>query len=350
MVISGTNGSCSVGDIGKNSIKNKDDVYANPDLTARESQCTSLSSVGKLKKFMSPLVFLGTLECVDGMCMLPTKLDELNLRVISIGWAELKSNICGLLYLKRCFDNAISMGKDLPMIDIDSLLRRVLNDSEITADPTKKGMFTIEESTQILHMSDYIGDIFFSLSFNKNVDVLNKSHSNFIENLIKDHEHTDSNVMHNINHMSIARHLKDIVNYPFSSYANNSGVDRGALKNIIYGRIEDGMLRHSDYCPTISKYMPSDASAIASESIVIARMPESNIDTTSCTELTAVVLALTIVGILLFTFYATSRSIRRRNYAFGPKNSASVSRNNVDYCSLNGKHYLHLSEFLVENV
>lgn len=330
------------------------DVHVNnKDLENVQSRRRPLSFRIKPNNLLSPLVFLGTLKCTTG-------------NIISLAWEELTKNLCGILYVRDRFDAAISAGKDVPHIDIESILRRILNNTGIRANLSSREIITIPDITDsenydytdFFHISDYLGSVFRGVTFNQTGTMLSNSSKDLIKKLMDDHEYT-----YNIGYPQELPHPNDLVKYKFSNYAIESNTSRKAINNIVLDCVKTGMLRYWEYCTNIGKYMPLGKYSEGAKNRTIEKIMEPKFDlviTKTDSELTVLLLVLTFIGVLVFVLYAVNNLLKRnrskiKNRALGKKNdgcdiSIEIRSNALCLSSSSDLRYRHLSEFKVEDV
>ncbi|WP_092483273.1 hypothetical protein [Candidatus Ichthyocystis hellenicum] len=266
-------------------------------------------SLCNFRNIMAPLTFLGSLRCADG-------------GMTSLSWKELTANLCGLIYVKDHFDAAISMGKDVPKINITSILHRTLENAGIATTNGDNGTFPLRDETvekdamQLFSVSDQIDSVFKGLAFNRTGTVLNHSTENFVTHLMEESER----MMYNLGSPMEMPHLEDLVEYPLSNYAVGSNLSRDALKHIIYSRRETNTLHHGEYCPDLTKYVPDDKFVATVNNVFTTTVQKSDIDQETNTVLNTAVVALTVVGILSILFYALTSLSKRGTSIFGRKN------------------------------
>ncbi|WP_092483251.1 hypothetical protein [Candidatus Ichthyocystis hellenicum] len=307
---------------------NEEDSYIQ-ELTGGQS-CRG--SLGQFRSFVAPLIFLGTLKCGGS---LPS---------LSIGWRELKSNLCSLILVKEYFDAAISRGEDVPSINITSILHHFLNKAGIPTNHVDNETFPLhnmnveEEASEFFYISDGLADIFRGLVFNQTGIATNQTTGNLVSQLIDDYDHR-----YKLRQVEFP-HLKDVVNYTYSDYATRSNISREAITHVLHSRWNVGSLRYKIHCPNITEYMPVGKYI---EDLIKDKFPtEAPEAEPSKSTLAIATAALMFVGVLSIFFYAIYNLVKPKCYKLNNNIRNSISR--TICIRSDDEHYIHLSEITAE--
>lgn len=320
----------------------QDDVVENQELNTRKSIMRLGSRAGsKIVNFMSSLIFLSLLEKADG-------------GLLSVGWIKLRSSLCIILYIKECFDKAISKGEDIPNVSITDKILYILNKSDIYVNSDNASISPLMfldpevEAKELHYVDDYFIAIYRNLAF---------SESNMLriitEKSMKDYEH-----LYNVGEIK-PPYLYELNSYQLNDHAIRSNVSRSIISKIgneVLNIIRSGGYSYiwsneKNYCPNISKYvhmddyvsknrvvpMVSTATPI-NTSAGISTLDDTTVTTlntvqTSCIELPALAVVLTFAAFLfLFVSYAVFSLVKHNRFSFLRKRNFGTSRRRSD-CS-----------------
>ncbi|WP_092403810.1 hypothetical protein [Candidatus Ichthyocystis sparus] len=274
----------------EHSVENVYIVTSDQEGKDETSPLVSLSLLGKSGKFISTLVFLGTLKCATG-------------NESSMGWRVLKSSICALLYISECFNDANSKGETVPTISANAIISSVLSKAGIYANTgnnkvsTLESIYSKENMDKFFYISDYIGSMCRSLIFNRTDNVLEKLSGNSID---------DYNLLRFLGQIEYPS-SHDVASYPYNNHAVVSNVSRTIFTHIMYSYRRAKILRYGNYCPKINNYMTFNNRAADYKGIVAEK--------TANTELVVVVVAFTALGFLLFSLYAMYDFAKRKRHS-----------------------------------
>ncbi|WP_092483269.1 hypothetical protein [Candidatus Ichthyocystis hellenicum] len=315
---------------------------------------------------MAPLIFLYTLECATGS-------------EVSEGWISLKSSLCGLMYIEKCFNAAMSKGEDVPNVNITNVLSTILGDAAAIMDlvsnetTTPPGYFEnvdrnayplemdMDRELSILtffYISDNINAACRSLIFNltdpslKQLTQTQRDNKGLLYFLNSVFFKSDPVVRFNMDYSlylldQVGIPRDDVLDCAYTDHAVRSNVSGNVLKRILNSTKIDTL---KSYCSNIGEYIPVDKDALDPKEIFAPKMttstikpsstlePTSTIETTSNDELnvvTVVAAVLTIMGVVLFVFYAVSNLVKRKSSSFSKKNttygSIGKSSSNIPY-------------------
>ncbi|WP_092483261.1 hypothetical protein [Candidatus Ichthyocystis hellenicum] len=343
----------------ENSSEFEDVVFADQNVR-RSKSCSESLLLSLAKGSVAPLVFLSSLNYAAG-------------DTVSLGWDKLRLSLCSLMYVERCFNDAVSKGEDVPVVNVTDILSFIVNDAFEYASKhnisTPENMGEKESIAMFSHVDDRIAAACRSLVFNLTSPILrhlNQSQRDdvgfsyfydkfFLDRSSPEAEKFSDHVALRLWHSSgkkfnditsgayyllylldqVGKPKAGILNCTYTDYAIRSNVSADALRRIIIDRRMETL---DSYCPDIRKYVPVDKHAADPRELILTRIPELTtqpiapiipestiqppVETASSNELTVVSVVLVVVGVLLFAFYAVSNLVRRNHYFSRQRNNA----------------------------
>ncbi|WP_092483257.1 hypothetical protein [Candidatus Ichthyocystis hellenicum] len=290
-------------------------------------------------KFMAPLLFLGTLKTATGA-------------VVSEGWVSLKASICGLMYIEKCFDYAAARGKDLPIIDVESMLHYFLGDAHY-GDNSKihplEGLDAEKSVESILGLNGRVLAACRYVIFNltspalKNMTQGEKDEyglSYFVNHIIPDMANQTlrsffyrASLMFSNNLTAqpagiyyflylvdnVGKAGDDILRCSYSDFAIESKLNIDVLVSILASGDVDTLKTH---CPNITAYVPIDKHEADPTEFLGTGLTKIGDETTLGLYLPGIVATLSVMGVLLFAFYAISNLVSRGRRLFRQVNHA----------------------------
>ncbi|WP_139057191.1 hypothetical protein [Candidatus Ichthyocystis hellenicum] len=294
------------------------------ELRSRESYRRSSLS-GLSGKLMAPLIFLGTLECSAGVA-------------VSEGWLSLKSSLCSLVYVEKCFNDANSKGEDVPIVSVANIMSSILDDMGLNNSANNTILEKITEEKSIgafFYISDKINSVCRSLIFNltdpklKNLTQIQKDDRGFLhftENMVLNASDPDIGrfislamsmfdqlinapvgtyyFLYLIDHVGRAR--TDILNCTYTDHAIASNVS-GAVLTRVLTSVKAATLK--PYCQSIDEHIPVDKNAAGLEDLITTKIQESDIYQAPASGLPIIAVGVYVVGCLYLFLYLVSRIV-----------------------------------------
>ncbi len=286
--------------------------------------------LSSLYKLMPMFQFFGMMESANGV------LDYDDDIVLSSSWLTMKSNLCVLVYIKECFDKAISNGKLVPSININATLNNVLRKVNSTF-PIKIADHELDH--RFYYVSDYLGAVSRRLILNKTDYLLELLDRVSLEQF-------DDIPLANLTVPAIG----DIRNDEYNNDAIISNVGRKTITKIINIKSQSIVKENSIYCRSIVKYI--DTSFDSNDILVeLSTVEPTTTELATVESTTAAILFSFMSFLFLFIAIFALAKNRHRCFNFRRINNYSLTRNRNSLPeNANNINMLMLSDITEEEV